>query len=704
MSRLRVALLSFAATITLFYEYLPPFSRVWIPYDLPAFHYSLADYAHQALRQGRFPAWDPILYCGLPFAGNIQATLFYPPAWLLFLLDANRPHLSYSHLEIFVILHLWIAFLLCYGWLEYRGLHSLACALGAGVFAFSGYMMTQLQHLGLVAGFAWWPLGFYGVDRAHAEGRWRPLWRLAVASAGVVLAGYPPFWATFAFCVTAYAIARKAPWRTLLGTWGALIISLLICAVQLWPAWDAASLAEPQLHSGLEVRGPMFFISYLIPNFWDFGFKVPAMTNFGLDYWYLGAAGLAGIACCARRAWRRSAPALFMAAITAFFVVNPFGFPARFLQNPSLFSGLIRGWYFLAGFTAAAALLAAAGVDDHIRSAYNSVPRWLVLPVLIAVAIWNVRLVLGWRPSGPGFSHGWAGALEPAIGFVLAIIMLRLLAATKGRSRTALACAVLLFTLVEYKAFGTSKRFNATRNSLAAEYASGRFPGLDSHLAGEMRTHPEYRVVFDNPGGAFSLDLRHFGLATPLGMDPLLSTQYRKLVERYGRFTTDREFTIDPANTEALRVFGVRYFITNPSSEQFGQLRAPGVPFRLLPPDTGFYQVFEYTAAQPAYGWSDASNTDGIRMMAWAPEHRAFSVQTDTRRQFRLSEQLYPGWVGSMDGRPMPIERCADAFQCVFVPPGTHELEFRFRPRSLLAGAVLSLLSLGVFAMTLLRS
>ena len=202
--------LAFLATAILFYEYLPPFSRMWIPYDLPGFHYPLMDYAYRSFHSGRFPEWDPTIYSGLPFAANIQSALFYPPSWLLYVADVRRANLRYAALEVFVILHDCLAFVLAYRWLTNRELRPLAAAVGAGVFAFSGYMMTQLQHLGLVAGFAWWPLAFKGIDQLRRGGV-RPLWKVAVASAAVVLAGYVPFWVVFAISVMAYAVAGERP-------------------------------------------------------------------------------------------------------------------------------------------------------------------------------------------------------------------------------------------------------------------------------------------------------------------------------------------------------------------------------------------------------------------------------------------------------------------------------------------------------------
>src|SRR5205807_7478236 len=132
-----------------FFEYLPPFSRVRITYDLEGFHYPLAAYAARALRDGRVPLWDPGIYCGLTFVGNPQAALFYPPQWFAWL------HFSFTALEVLMVAHVCAALLLCFFWLRRRGLAPVACWLGSGVFAFSGYMMLQLQHLGYVGAYTW---------------------------------------------------------------------------------------------------------------------------------------------------------------------------------------------------------------------------------------------------------------------------------------------------------------------------------------------------------------------------------------------------------------------------------------------------------------------------------------------------------------------------------------------------------------------
>ncbi|MGD0136463.1 MAG: hypothetical protein ABSE57_30850, partial [Bryobacteraceae bacterium] len=240
--RYLVAALSFLFTYLFFIEYLSPLRQVHIPYDLQGFHYPLVDYAFQALKDGRFPEWDWTIYCGQSFVGNIQAALFYPPMWLLFAANIALPHVSWQSLQAFEFAHVWLAFVLCYAWLRGRRLEPLACLFGAGVFAYSGYMLLQLQHEGLIGAYAWFPLGFRGIDQAVESEEWRPFWKLSAASALCFLAGYPPTWVVFAVSMLTYALFSKSSVKATIGTIVSLAASFALSMVQLLPTLEATSL------------------------------------------------------------------------------------------------------------------------------------------------------------------------------------------------------------------------------------------------------------------------------------------------------------------------------------------------------------------------------------------------------------------------------------------------------------------------------
>jgi hypothetical protein len=55
-----------------------------------------------------------------------------------------------------------------------------------------------------------------------------------------------------------------------------------------------------------------------------------------------------------------------------------------------------------------------------------------------------------------------------------------------------------------------------------------------------------------------------------------------------------------------------------------------------------------------------------------------------------LADAFYPGWQATVDERPASAEPEDELFRAVAVPAGSHEVEFRYRPKSLVWGALLS--------------
>lgn len=677
-----VAILSLLFTCAFFFEYRRPFNKVHIPYDLEGFHYPLFDYAFQSLKQGRFPEWDPTTYAGLPFAANIQAALFYPPTWLLFLMNVPHERMRYGTVQDLALLHVWIGFVLAFLWFDRRKLHPMAAALGAAVYAFSGYMMLQLQHFGLLAGFAWLPLALSGVDEAHEKLRTSAVLKIAVASAMCFLAGYTPFWVVFAVCVTTYAAARRNSWRVTAAAAGALGFSLGLCAVQLLPAMEASGqmVREPRYGSG--IQDPGFFISHIAPNFYDFALNTPVQTNLGKEYLYLGAAGLTGLLLALTGRPRAALAPLVMGAVAAVFVTNPFQLLSAALDQPSVLSQVVRDWYFLGGITAAVAALSAIGFDWYFRSARRTAPAWVSWTAIVLVGAWCIRLAIGWNPRGPGFATGPASFADGAIGVALTAVLVWAYSGTAGRMRVAVGIALLTLTAADYKAFGTSKRLNADAGPGGASVVNAPFEGMDDSIYRRLRDHSEYRLALDE-GGPMPAFLRHTGLATPQGFDPLLPKHYRTLIERHAKFRTDREFELESTSYEAFRLLGVRYYITAEQAPQYKTLSSDA-RYRLLEPSESYFKTYELLDAQPAFGLEGKGTAQNV---AWTPERRAFEVASEAGGRFRLSEQFYPGWRASVDGSEVAVERCHDAFQCIAVPAGSHRVEFVFRSDSLRSGA-----------------
>jgi hypothetical protein len=79
-------------------------------------------------------------------------------------------------------------------------------------------------------------------------------------------------------------------------------------------------------------------------------------------------------------------------------------------------------------------------------------------------------------------------------------------------------------------------------------------------------------------------------------------------------------------------------------------------------------------------------------------------IETDSPKDgfLVLSDSYHPGWTASVDGVDTPVLRAHTALRAVRVPEGRHRVLFLYRPRSLRAGAGVSLLSLAILAGLLL--
>ena len=686
---LGAAIVSSVFTWFFFCEYLPPFLRVSIPYDMGGYHYPLLDYAFGTLRGGRFPLWDPTIYCGLSFAGNISTGLFYPPTWLLFAVNLGREHLAFWSLEALAMAHVWLAFLLCYVWLRARGPAILPAAFGAAAYAFSGYLLDQLQHLGEAAVYAWIPLGLWGIDEAAAARSPRPLWKLAAASALALLAGYPPTWFVFAVVALAYALGSAHRIRTAVWTAGALAASLPIAAVALWPALPITAAKFHEMKYGAGLREFRYLAAYLLPNYADFAAGAP-LVPVGYEYLYLGAPALFGLGCAVL--WcrgRAMGPPAWMAAVSFAIITNVFGLTWAVLRHSSLLRDLCRDWYFLAGVMPAIAAVSAAGLDAFLRRPARSLPRWSVPAAtccLGAWAAWEIAL----RAGRGRMLVGWRSALYPAVLLVLFAIGMWVLRGARGRARAAMAAVLLLAAGIDYKAFGTGRQFDARPGSFDRDVVDVPHKALDDELHRKITAAPQYRTALDRAGALHPDEARAYGLVMAQGFDSMLPERYRQLLLPLWQPGSARLLDLDPSRHDVLRSLGVRYYFTSEQGAGYNALRSDPA-WQVVAPDQGYFRVFELRDASPAYRWEPAGSHASLALLAWQPGRRDFRVHAPAAGRLVLVENFLPGWRAAVDGRPATLEPAGRAFQAVAVPAGDHRVAFEYGAGRVLAGAAISL-------------
>jgi hypothetical protein len=689
--RLWVAVVSLVCTWAFFLGYFPPFRRIHFPYDVEGFHYPLWDYAFRSLQSGRFPLWDPSMYCGIPFAANIQAALFYPATWLLFAVNAGRPLVAYGWVEAMVAAHLWLAFFLAWLWLR-RRFSLLPSLLGAAVYAFSGNTLYQIQHAGEIMGYAWVPLALLGVDEATETGSWRPMWKVAAASALCLLAGYPSTWVVLGCSVAAYA-ASSLRLRVFLGVVGALAASLLLAAVQVLPTAEANPLKVFDPKYGGGIRSLEYYAALFIPNYFDLGARhhgwgIPAGT-----YLYIGAPALFGLCCLVRaRRLRPYLPVVAIGVTSAIFLVDPFGLTDVLLRKSALAYQVVRSVNFQEQIPLLAALLAAMGIEGYLKAPPTKVSRrWLAVGLAL-LAVWLARQIYVGLPGGPDFASHWQGAIEAAITLALFAFLLRAWRAASGRSRAWLGFALLFLVWNDYRVYGTGRGFNSSEGSVGEDYGGKCFAGVSEEACAALHADPVYRLTVEVNGAPHVTKFRHWDLVTPQGFDPYLTTRYKALIEQDTPFETDRLFTVAPFNARLMDLLAVRYVVSFDGDPRRRELASSPLFHRVGAADS-FFSAYEYMNAKPAYRW-EPDGAAQVQILRWTPEQRRFRVWAASAGRLALVEELFPGWHATVDGRETPIELWQKAFQSVPVDAGEHVVAFEYSPDSIWIGGLISLCSL----------
>jgi hypothetical protein len=659
-----------AAGVLVFFRRVLFSGRYIIPFDLPGYHLPLAHYAAGSLGAGRLPLWDPYSYCGVPFYANLQAQLFYPPAWVVFAL-ANFVGLDslLRLLEWEIAAHVFLGGLGTY-WLVRRLGADRAAALFAGiVYELGGYFAAQAQHLGAMCGAAWLPLAWLGVLKlAEAPDRRRTA-VLGVVFAMAILAGFPTV--TMVVFATSWALAavRLAP----LGAWfrvaAASAGSLLVAAVQLLPTRELVPLSQASLRSkwtddagGIPWQG---LVSLVAPNHYD----------------------------------------LFD--------------PARYTLpwNPTFL-------YLYCGLAAVVLAVAALARRDRHSATFALVTVAAGLAMMGGTTTPG-RIALGWLPAGlksPLYPEFFSAA------FVLGLASLAGLGAARWVTRRgpAWGAALVLATLADLVWTGSNRFWNTMPAAEAALITARSFEGSPETLAGVRslvhQTEPPARIDVRNDSVGWAHQAPAIRVPTANGNDPLVLMRLLAVRRIFAPGNEwERFHQVSVLDSPVLDLLNVRYLLT------YAPDSGPGIQhpkFRLAASLPG-HQVFENTAVLPRFYLVGRTRRAGspeealeflrsagfdprreavvegaealsggaegtVRVLGYSAERVTLESESEARSFLVSSETWYPGWRATVDGRERPLVMTNGAFRGLALEAGRHRIEMRFAPGILWWGAGLS--------------
>lgn len=411
--------------------------------DVFTYFYPTWHYRDLVMRGGQLPLWNPYLFMGAPFLANSQAGVFYPPNWPLVWLDAP------TAVKVAIISHAaWAAVGMAV--FARRALRaSVTGALVAGlVFAYSGYLLAQIEHVNQLQGLAWLPWLFWLWDAA-TRGQRKALLAMALAFGMQLLAGHSQttfisgvglgifaLWRTLVLWRTARAEGKATAARTLARlAWpvGAVTLSALLAAglaaVQLLPTAELTRFSNRS--GGLPYLEAMSFS--LRPNILARAL-LPGYSGQPLFSEYIGYVGIAALVLALAGIWARrrdwqAAGLGLLAGLGVFLALGGFNpvywVLVRVVPGFDLFRAPAR-WLVLFAFGTAA--LAAIGLDALASRAERGKARMRAAlwpaPLIIALAglsflapIVPDRIADASAPSGTELAV-WAATLAGTLALV----------------------------------------------------------------------------------------------------------------------------------------------------------------------------------------------------------------------------------------------------------------------------------------------
>lgn len=670
-------------------------------------------------QRGTFLLWDPYVSGGRSFIGEPQAGLFYPINWLLFLAPFRDGHLNPWYLEWLVVFHFVIASLMQYALARHWRLSRSASVVAAVVFSYSGWMIsTAFGYLGQFHSAIWLPAVVLFFLRAIEANTWRSRLRsIALCSicwALSFLAGAisPPFQIGLILAGLTVWLAwkREGTWKTTVGCFGLTVtIFLALSAVQFLPSleysrtairWigtdtpvDFMSPISYQQIRTLSPLSPTALLGFIYPPF-AYSSRSTYYVSLIVLPWMLWAALLGRAPIC-----RFLSCALLLSCLYALGGWSPVTWLGYHLVP---FIDKIRETErFMYTANWAMAGLAGFGIDE-LRRRWELSSR--IPPILISCSACLFLILLFF---GPTFS------IAPS-KVVTAITFLGLSTATilLPRFRPNVRNVCIVFFIAFDLAFYLWPALPAINSY---DGVSNRWPGKHFRSTGAIRQIQDDRrlcrtdgtaAVPRNFGDVFSLlglqsfsntapakSFRVLHMATPGRSDQLFNVGSRievsgdsmkaSFIPNFGHAVLFDEVEFSQSEEAVYQRLSESAFDVN------SKLLLTPSEWERLP--SAFRSAFS-GSVEKLVGRS-------AQIVSYEPHVIRLTADANRPALLWLSEAYDPGWTVSVDGKAAILLNGDYCFRTVPLLSGHHEVTLQYRPRSVLAGGIITLCSLGLLVL-----
>ncbi|MNR99782.1 Bacterial membrane protein YfhO [compost metagenome] len=357
--------------------------RLLAPADGMAIYYPFRVVAAAAMKSGELPFWNPFQFGGFPLLAALQSGAFFPGNWGFWVLPGPVA------MNLAVALAYGVAGLGVLGLARALGMGHAGAAIAAIAFAFGGFMVAHLEHVGMIQAASLLPAMLWAIERyRQTDGEGRYARWAALLLALQILAGHPQMVVLSLMVVGAYALCRGAGGthggRYAIGLLAAGAIAVGLCLAQLLPAFGLIAESQRQgfAYEALvaESLPPRQLISLWMP----FLFGAPPSGPFptppwGAGPWYneiIGYVGVVtlGLAAVGASRWRKEPSTRFWTGLALVALLLALGGATPLYQlwaELPLLKSLRAPGRHLLEFDLAVAMLAGYGLTALARGAVS---------------------------------------------------------------------------------------------------------------------------------------------------------------------------------------------------------------------------------------------------------------------------------------------------------------------------------------------
>lgn len=704
--------------------------------DVVSFIYPMQMYAVDLIKQGIIPLWNPLILSGTPLLANFQSAPFSPTNFLYFIL----PQLQAWSIQI-MAQPLLAAFFL-YLLLRYLGRSKLASIAGGIFYAFAGFNTIWLEWNGHALVAAFFPLIFLLTLKWLDSKRMVYGVLLSVAIALQIFSGYPQIILyEFLALILLIIIFRKSSMlsKSTLSLGIFIILGITLSAIQIIPGLELLQESQRTVEDVVNVSAflpwqylitflaPDYFGNHVTRNFWGEG-------DYTLVSGFSGVVAiiLAGLGCLI---WWKEKQVKFALSLVGLSLLIALPNPLTFVLKESGLLGLqaASAHRALVLSNLGVAILTAFGVDGITsgKLKLREVIRATYLPIVL-LGGFAVGTFIAWRLSDlSNLEVALRNLVLPLMFFSFSMMILFGGLIFKKYQRFAV---ILLIVLATSELFRFGWKFTSFS---PREFVYPKTPVIDF-----LSSQPQpFRVVAED---VIPINMMmSYKQDTVEGYDAVYPVTYAKYLATLNSGQTDttpqgRYGSVSNFDSPLFDLANAKYILAL-KRDKNGKPSTDGMlPDKFLNPN--FKKVFEENkvvvlenvSAQPRAFfvtlWQTASGAETLstlldknfptdKKIILDEEFNQFpqsvtnkaeikdkgngeiEVKTDMPGLLFLSENYFPGWKASVDGKETKILRANYTFRAIPMGSGEHRVKIYYQPKSFQLGLIISLLSMGFLGM-----